>query len=723
MTILNHYFEKAQAAFSTPPKRPIFHLDFETYSAADLPKTGASVYSRHQSTEVLMLAYGWSDGEVKQYVPSPEARRGAAFLEEAPADLLDALADPSVTLAAWNAPFEMSIFRNTIGMKIPTDRWMDVMALAYSLSLPGKLSKCGEVIGLPEDAKKMARGTALIRRFCKPRKPTKNKPFTRETAETSPEEWEEFLDYNRRDVEAERQIYRRIKRYQMPDSEWNLWHLDRKINDAGIPINVRAVRAAYKLSKATISADVKKMEVLTGLQNPNSPAQLLPWLRKHGYHFTDLKKGHVERAHKAAKEALADGTADFLGVEPILPTVLALRLRVAKASVKKYPALLLATDEDGALRDCHQFAGAARTARWAGRRFQPQNLPRPEKYLEKRIAECVWDVENLSIEEVWEKWENPMDVLTAAVRPMVQSGPDKLLVDADLSAIENVVLGWLARDDKILRVFREGLDPYIDFAVDMFRESYETLWQEYLAGDKSKRTTAKPGVLGCGYMLSAGEAKENVKTGEIEGTGLLGYAWNMGVDLTPEMATLSVKTFREKFQDVVQFWWDLDEAVRRVISTKKPETVGYLRIDMNGPFMRIRLPSGRFLYYLRPLLQMRTMPWKDKAGKPVQRMQITYENLEKGRWTRVTTHPGKLAENVTQAVARDILGHGMTLADKAGIDIRMHVHDQIVGLAPAEQADSALATLIRCMTTRPAWADDKLPLKAAGLTTPIFLKD
>lgn len=723
VTILDRYFEKSAAAFSSPPKRPIFHLDFETYSAADLPKTGASVYSRHASTEVLMLAYGWSSGEVEQYVPAPEARTGQEFLEDAPAMLREVLADPSVTLAAWNAPFEMSIFANTIGATIPTERWLDVMALAFSLSLPGKLSKCGDVVGLPEDVKKMARGTALLRRFCKPRKPTKNKPFERETAETSPEEWDEFLEYNRRDVEAERQIYKRIKRYQISDSEWALWHLDRKINGAGIPINIRAVRAARKLARETIASDLSKMEKLTGLANPNSNAQILPWIRQHGYHYTDLKKGHVSRALDAAKDALKDGTADILGIDPILPEVLALRLRVSKASVKKYPALVMATDADQVLRDCHQFAGAARTARWAGRRFQPQNLPRPEKYLEDRIAECVWDVENLSVSEIWEKWDNPMDVLTASVRPMVQAGPGKLLVDADLSAIENVVLGWLARDDKILRVFRQNLDPYIDFAVDMFRQPYEELWSEYKGGDKSKRTTAKPGVLGCGYMLSAGEAKENPQTGEIEGTGLLGYAWNMGVDLTPEMAKLSVDTFRAKFEDVVQFWWDLDKAVRRVISTKMPETVGYLRIDINGPFLRIRLPSGRFLYYLRPLLQERTMPWKDKAGNRVKRVQITYENMEKGRWVRVTTHPGKLAENVTQAVARDILAHGMTLADRAGLDIRMHVHDQIVGLAPETLAPDMLGVLIDCMTTLPEWADDKLPLKAAGLTTPIFLKD
>ncbi|AIT13308.1 DNA polymerase [Ruegeria phage DSS3-P1] len=724
------YLGKLALAGKAPPHRPIFHLDYETYSECDLPKSGASRYARDPSTEVLMLAYGWSTGEIKQWVPA----RG----EPMPDDLRAALLDPSVTLAAWNAPFEMAITEHVLGLKIPVERWMDVMALAYSLSLPGKLEKCGEVVGLGEEQRKMARGKLLVRKFCAPRKPTKNKPWTRSDHETDPEDWQEFLEYNIRDVEAERAIYKRLKKFQMPDHEWKLWHLDQKINNAGIPINLKAVKAAVRLAEATIEHDLKEMRRLTGLHNPNSNAQILPWLRDHGYNFLDLKKGHVERAAKAARERVdaVKASIDLFPaplqvylrrtmVEPdeLLSRVLDLRLRVSKASVKKFTALLAATDEDGMLRGCHQFAGAGRTWRWSGRRFQPQNLPKPDKSLEDRVAECVYDIEHLSIEEIWAKYENPMEVLTAAVRPVVQSGPGKLLVDADLSAIENVVLGWLAGDEKILRVFREGLDPYIDFATDMFGMSYADIEAEVKAGNKSKRTTAKPGVLGCGYMLGAGEQRENHQTGEIEATGLLGYAWAMYVPLTPEMAKLSVDTFRAKFEDVVKFWYDQDAAVRRVIKTHKSERVGYLTIDFKKPFLRIGLPSGRFLHYMRPKIQDRRMPWKDKNGNAVIKPQITYENLENGQWRRVTTHPGKLTENVTQAVARDILANGMTLADEAGLDLRMHVHDQAVALSMAYRAVADLGTLIRCLTTRPTWADDKLPLKAAGLVTPIFIKD
>lgn len=760
-TPLDRYFEKARIAAKPLTQRPVFHIDFETYSECDLPKAGASRYARHRSTEVLMLAYGWSNGEVKQWVPISG--------EPMPADLWHALHDPSVTLAAWNAPFEMAICEHALGLKIPTERWLDVMALAFSLSLPGKLEKCGDVVGLGEDQKKMARGKLLIRKFCKPRKPTKNKPHTRCDAYTDPEDWQEFLDYNVRDVEAERAIYRRLKKFQMPDHEWELWHLDQKINNAGIPINLNAVKKAVAIAEATTAKDLGEMHRLTGLANPNSNTQLLPWLRAHGYNFLDLKKGHVERAAKAAQERV-DTLKENLQLYPpamqkylrwtvlepteLLFKVLHLRLRVSKAGVKKLNALLAATDEDGMLRGCHQFAGAGRTWRWSGRRFQPQNLPKPSKSMEKFIinlapkldaegnerdhldrvkegfATLVSDIERLSIEEFWEKYEatddhaiNTMEALTAAIRPVVQAVQGKKLVDADLSAIENVVLGWLADDDKILRVFREGLDPYIDFATDMFGMSYKAIEAVVNSGDKTMRTTAKPGVLGCGYMLGAGEQRENKQTGEIEATGLLGYAWNMHVDLTPEMAKLSVSTFRSKFEDVVDFWYDMDKAVRRCINTRKKQTVRYLEIDFKKPFVRIKLPSGRYLHYMRPKLQRRKMPWKNRDGSAVYKQQITYENMENGQWRRVTTHPGKLAENVTQAVARDILAHGMTLADRLGFDLRMHVHDQAVSMEDESRAEERLAQLINCLTTLPKWANERMPLKAAGLVTPVFIKD
>lgn len=724
MGVIDRYFVKAAVASFAPPHRKILSLDYETRSRVNLKKAGVSKYARERSTKILMLAYRFlgDESEPKQWVPVNG--------EPMPDDLRKALLDPSVTLCAWNAAFERAITQHVLKIKVPITRWMDAMVLAYSLALPGSLDVCGRVIGLGEDKRKLARGKLLVRKFCQPRKPTKNKPWEWETAETSPAEWEEFLEYNRQDVVAEQAIYSWMARWQMPDHEWALWHLDQKINEAGIPINLNAVRSGIRLSRETIAEDLAEMKALTGLANPNSNNQLLPWLRENGYPYLDLKKGHIERAAKdtAAQldalpkiEGLPEPLATYFNPDLIrlkkLARVLYLRSQVSKASVKKYTALLEATDDDGLLRNCHQFAGAARTWRWAGRRFQPQNLPKPVKWLEKIVEQCAYDLEHLTPAEIKAKYGAPMEVLQAAVRPMVQAGEGKLLLDADLSAIENVVLGWVADEDKILRVFREGLDPYVDFAVDMFNMPYEKIAAIVAGGDKSMRTTAKPGVLGCGYMLGPGEARENRETGEIEGTGLLGYAWNMGVDLTPEMSKLSVDTFRKKFSKVVDFWYEIERVVKKVIASGRPARLGYLKFDMSGPFLRIGLPSGRHLHYFKPRLQRKRMPW----GR--EKLSITYEQIENGQWRRISTHPGKLTENVVQAIARDLLGHAMTLADKRGLDLRMHVHDQAVALRWAVGAEQGLKTLIECLTTRPAWANDKLPLKAAGFTSPVFLKD
>ena len=268
-----------------------------------------------------------------------------------------------------------------------------------------------------------------------------------------------------------------------------------------------------------------------------------------------------------------------------------------------------------------------------------------------------------------------------------------------------------------MRVFKNGLDPYIDFATYLYGKPYEELWAEFKAGNKSKRTIAKPGVLGCGYMLSAGKQYENRQTGEIEATGLLGYAWNMGVKLTSEEAEHSVRVWRDTFKKAVEFWYDLQRAAFRTMQTKKETVCGHVSFDRKGPFLRMNLPSNRSLHYLRPKLEEVLAPWGD------YKLSLTYEGLnEKYQWDRISTHPGKLTENADQAVARDLLASGMLKAAKAGIPIVMHIHDQIVGLVPEDEAEEWLKVLIQCMTELPSWASE-MPVKAAGHISRWFVKD
>jgi DNA polymerase len=280
------------------------------------------------------------------------------------------------------------------------------------------------------------------------------------------------------------------------------------------------------------------------------------------------------------------------------------------------------------------------------------------------------------------------------------------------------VLGWLSGCEKILTVFEKGLDPYLAFAVYLFNRPYRELLEEYNNGLTGRRTISKPGVLGCGYLMGPGTRYFNEDTGEWEATGLLGYAWNMGVkQFTEEDAKLSVSTFRREFIEVVDYWYEIERAARKCLRSGKPVEFGHITFDYYYPFMRIRLPSGRFLHYLKPMIEVVETPWG------VVKEQITYEGQDdKKHWRRISTHPGKLTENVDQAIARDLLACGLLEADRRGIDIRLHVHDQILGLAPEDKAEEALAILNESMRNPPGWAKG-MPLKTAGFISKVFQKD
>lgn len=673
------------------------HLDYETYSEADISDCGTSRYSRHPSTEVLMVAFAYDDDEPEVFDVSGGERLPKRFLE--------GLRDPDVTKMAWNAPFEMDITRNVLGEELYPDEWYDIMVLAYTLSFPGSLDKAGTFAGLAEDKKKSSRGKALIRKFCQPQKPTKKAPWTRATRETNPSEWEEFLEYNRQDVVAQRAFKRKFEKWDLPKHEWRNWYLDREINDAGVPINMNVVNNAIKIYEEIYANRIEELKAITGLANPNSNVQLLGWLQRNGYRYLDLKKSHVLAAR-----------SEGLDAEPL--RVLELRQEVSKASIKKFYALREKVDSDGVLRNGFQFAGAQRTWRWAGRGWQPQNLAKPPKELEDQQEQVVDHVERLSAKRIELLYKNPMDVLSMCVRPVAQAPKGYLFVDSDLNAIENRVLGWIADDQKILDVFRKNQDPYLAFAVYSTGKPYEQLYHEYkVLGDKKARNDNKPPTLGCGYMLSAGKFIVDEATGEETGTGLLGYAKNMGIALTPHQAEHAVKVFRKTFTEVVEFWYAIEKAMKKTIKTGHPTRVGFLTFDMSGPFCRMGLPSGRYLHYYKPSVRMMKKPWGD-VGET-----ITYWGLnDKGAWALLTTHPGKITENADQAIARDLLVHGMRLAKKEGIDTRIHVHDQICGLVKEADAEKKLNILKECMSVVPKWAPG-LILGAEGTISRVFMKD
>ena len=678
---------------------PYLSIDIESYSEADLKDVGLSKYARDPSTEIMMCAYAFDGEEPEIWVPNEG--------EPMPNRLRSGLLDPAYTKRAWNMQFERTLFKHVLDLDIPIEQCRCVMVLAHSLALPPSLGQCGPVVDLPSDKQKDSRGKALIRMFCMPRKPTKTKAHTRNTREHEPEAWEEFKRYCKQDVVTEREIWRRIRKWDMPEHEWKLWRLDQEINDAGIPINPKRVKNALAVVDRILEDRIERMKEITGLHNPNSGAQLLPWLQDRGYPYNDLKKGHVSAA--LAMQNDPDGD---------VAQVLEMRQEISKSSTKKYAAVDAALDDDGRLRYTLQFAGAGRTWRWAGRRYQPQNLPRPMGYLENTQVEAATYLSDLDAETFDLFYEKPMDVLSTCLRPIVEAPEGYVFVDADLNAIENRVLGWLCDEQKILDVFLNKRDPYVDFAQYMFDRPYAELYHEYkVLKNKKPRTLAKPAVLGAGYRLGAGYQYEDEATGEVMATGLLGYAWNMGVKMTPEEAAHAVKVWRETYPNVVEYWYEIENAAKHTVSTGKKTKARKVFFELDGPFLKMGLPSGRFLHYCRPTIEMVKTPWGE------DKMTLTYEQLnDKNQWVRVPTQGGKLLENADQAVSRDLLANGLTLARKRGINIVLHIHDQIVGLVKEANGDKALKILIECMCTPPSWAPD-MPLGAEGAVNKLFVKD
>lgn len=703
-----------------PGSRKKVFLDFETYCEADLKKVGLDNYTAHPTCEVLMLAWAFEGEEaeessIRQWVPAEG--------EPMPDDLKEILEDDCIVFEAWNAAFERYVFKRVLGVDIPIDRWLDTMIVSAYGSFPLTLAGASKALSLGDDKAKMASGKRLLRRFCQPRTPTKTKPWTRETVETAPEAWEEFKRYNRMDVVAEMAIARKLQRFHPPEFVWEEWRQDQRINDAGMPINLRRVRNAIRIYEEELEAIMAELRDLTGLDNPNSVPQMLEWVRERGYPFEDLQKAHVLRGIERLKEEIEKAEfkpgADVGGMRDAVKA-LEMRVRAGQMSVKKFYALDRCTGPDGHLRGAIQFYGAARTGRFAGRVFQPQNLPRPhwefeEPEMQEELARCV---EQLPRPAVRTFVGDVMTALKSSIRQCVEAPDGYVFCGADFSAIENRGIGWICGDEKILDVFRKNRDPYIDFATHLYGLSYEEIFHEVkVLKKKEKRTLSKPAVLGCGYMLGPGKKEVNPRTGEVEAYGLLGYAMNMGIEMTEEQAQKSVDVFRDTFKDVRRFWYESLDAVKAVIRDGVPRETGPIRFDMKGPFLRARLPSGRHLHYFRPRIEMKETPWGE------QRPTVTYMGQgTHGQWQRLKTHPGKLLENFTQAICRDLLTYSLRRAEEAGLDVRLHVHDEILVLAREEDAEETQKVLLEVMSEAPPWAKD-FPMAAAGGISKMFMKD
>lgn len=692
------------------------YLDFETYSEIPI-KDGT--YKYMEGVEILMCAYAINDRPAQVL----------DFTFDNPAThpwLWDALRDSSTIIVAHNSNFDRNVMRfaknadsimHDAGAN--TARWRDTMVKALAHSLPGSLEKLCEIFKLPVDQAKDKEGNRLIQLFCKPL--PLNRKLRRATRETHPLEWARFIEYARLDVEAMRALDKKIPSWNYVGSELDLWHLDQRINDRGFAVDTELATSAIAATDQCKKQLAKHTQVLTEGQvkaATQRDALLKHLLEAFGVELPDLKQSTLQRR-------IEDENLPY-----VLRELLEIRLQASTTSASKYKTLVKAVNADGRLRGTLQFCGASRTGRWAGRKFQPQNLSRPtlkQNAIDLGIEALKLGCADLITDDV-------IQLTSSAVRGCIIAPPDKKLVVADLSNIEGRGLAWLAGEEWKLKAFR-------DFDAGILKQdAYELAYAkafgvrpEDVTGDQ--RQIGKTMELACGYEGGVG-AYVTFATGyniDLEELGSRAYnnipqnilseanrsyAWTklnrrstFGLS---ERAWLVCDSFKRMWRyahpATTSFWKEIEETcVRAICNPGETYQCRKVKVIKDGAWLRIILPSGRSLCYPGARL--------NDANK----LSYMGVNQYSRKWGRIKTYGGKLAENITQAFSRDILAHSMPHVENAGYEIVLTVHDEDITEAPDTPEFNA-KHLSSIMATPPAWAPD-MPLAAKGFESYRYRKD
>ena len=647
----------------------ILSIDIETYSDVDLGKCGVYRYVEGDF-HILLFAYAFDDDEVQVV----DLANGEKIPEEVRAALFDEL----VIKSAWNAQFERTCLGRFFDTRLSPDSWRCSMVHAGSLSLPLKLKTAAEA--LKTGQQKDDAGDRLIRYFSVPCKPTKtNGGRTRNLPQHDREGWEKFKEYCRQDVRTERDIRKRLERFPMPETEWEYYRMDQRINDRGVRIDKDLVEQAITCDLMVTEQMTEKAYALTGLENPNSVSQLKQWLTERGIEASSLGKKDVA----AMIEDLDKNSVDAEALE-----MLKLRLQMAKSSVKKYQAADRYICTDGRAHGLFQFYGANRTGRFSGRGIQLQNLPQNHISTLSEARELVKMGCFNMVESIY---GNAPDILSQLIRTMLIPRNGYEFVIADFSAIEARVLAWLAGEQWRIDAFRNGEDIYCASASKMFGVPVE---KHGINGEL--RQKGKVAELACGYGGASGAL---ISMGALD----MGLKENELPDL--------IDDWRSSNPHIVQFWWNIEKAAIATIEDHSDRTVGSIGIRFSDNTLWVVLPSGRRLAYIKPKL----------APNRFGRMSITYEGLgQNNKWSRNETYSGKLVENLTQATARDLLTEAVRRMEKAGLAIVGHVHDEVILEVP--QGTVTVEQVCRIMNENPDWADG-LPLDSSGYKGAYYYKD
>ena len=643
----------------------IMGIDIETYSSAPLPKCGVYRYTDAPDFEVLLFSYAYDDG--------PVVTVDLACGEQLPPDVIAALNDPSVIKAAYNAQFERVCLSRHLGRWLDPHQWRCTAVMAAYLTLPSRLADVAVALKLSQQ--KMEEGKDLIRYFSVPCKPTKtNGGRTRNMPADAPEKWALYKQYNAQDVVTERAVRKALEAWPLPEHEWKLYALDQQINDRGVRVDKKLVKNAIAVDEVFTEAAYQQAKKLTGLENPGSVNQLKAWLADQDMPMESLAKKIVQE-----KAAQTDG---------IVAELLNLRLELSKTSVKKYEAMARTVCRDGRIHGLLQFGGASRTFRWAGRLVQVQNLPQnhlPDLDLAREIVKAG-DEEMLD-----SLFGSVPGTLSELIRTAFIPKDGCRFIVADFSAIEARVLAWLAGEDWVLDEFRGKGKIYEATASRMFHIPQETIVKGH--PNYEYRQKGKQATLSCGYGGGVGALKA------------------MGAKMPEEEMQPLVDAWRAANPNIVAFWNAMDRAARKVIRKQEAARVGKVTLYWQDDKMLMRLPSGRNLCYQSPHFTMNRFG-SDAIGY--------YAPNAAGQMVEQETFGGKLAENATQAIARDILAHAMLNLDAAGYPIVFHVHDEAVMEMPNDEGSMEDACAV--MGQPPAWASD-LPLRADGYECAYYRKD
>lgn len=641
-------------------------IDIETFSSVNLAKSGVYRYSESEDFEILLFGYSVDGGPVEVV----DFTAG----EKLPASIKKALTDDSVMKWAFNAQFERVCISRFLGY--PTGKYLDpiswhcTMVWAATLGLPLSLEGVGTVLGL--EKQKLKEGKDLIRYFCTP-STAKNGSAVRHYPKDAPEKWVRFKAYNLRDVETEMGIKDKLSKFPVPESEWINYRLDQQINDRGIMLDLPFVRNAiacddqFKQEHLDIARDV------TGLENPNSPAQLKAWLAEKGVEADSLSKAAVMEMLEEA-----DGEVEL---------ALSLRQELAKSSVKKYTAMQTVVGNDSRARGLIQFYGANRTGRYAGRLIQVQNLPQNHLPDLDEVRSLIRAGEFEGVELLY---DSVPVVLSELIRTAFIPKSGCRFYVADFSAIEARVIAWIAGEEWRQKVFESGGDIYCASASQMFHVPVE---KHGINGHL--RQKGKIAELALGYGGSVGALKA---------MGALNYG------VPEEELKPLVDAWRLSNPRIVRFWWDVDKAATTCVRNHANTATHGIRFVYQSGMMFVYLPSGRKLVYVKPKMGV------NRYGNE----SVTYEGVgEQKKWLRLESYGPKFVENIVQATARDILAEAMLRLTAHGYNIVMHVHDEAVIEAPAETSLEDICTI---MGEPPAWAKGLL-LRADGYVCDFYKKD